>query len=231
MLKKTISMLLALFLPAAHAVASDTEKLIALTFDDGPNTTTTNEVLDKLEEYGVVGTFFVIGDNITPESEKSMLRARELGCDIENHSKTHSDMTKQSSDVIKSEISFTSDRVESVTGVAPRYFRPPYIAVNEEMHDSIELPFICGVGCNDWVPSVSAEERADIILKSAKNGDIILLHDMPGNQNTVKALDTIIPELKLRGFTFVTVDELFRRAGTEFKKGFVYTNAYQTTPR
>lgn len=57
--------------------------MIALTFDDGPNTDTTPLVLDKLEEHGIVASFFVIGNNITDESAEVMKRAYNMGCDIE----------------------------------------------------------------------------------------------------------------------------------------------------
>ena len=66
--------------------------VIALTFDDGPNTGTTCEVLDILEKYMVRASFFVVGNNITPETEGVIKRAYDLGCEINNHSKTHSVM-------------------------------------------------------------------------------------------------------------------------------------------
>ena len=62
---------------------------IALSFDDGPNTVTTPQVLDILEENGIVASFFLIADSITPESAKIAKRAAAMGCDIENHSRTH----------------------------------------------------------------------------------------------------------------------------------------------
>lgn len=77
---------------------SDYGKVIALTFDDGPNTDTTPLVLDKLEEHGIVASFFVIGNNITDESAEVMKRAYNMGCDIENHSQSHPDMTKMTAD-------------------------------------------------------------------------------------------------------------------------------------
>ena len=62
---------------------------IALSFDDGPNTVTTPQVLDILEQEGIRASFFLIADNINPESAKQALRARAMGCDLENHSRTH----------------------------------------------------------------------------------------------------------------------------------------------
>lgn len=203
------------------------KKLAALTFDDGPNTVTTPQVLEKLEKYGVVASFFVVGDNISPESERVMKKAAEMGCEINNHSRTHSVMPEQSPQQMRAETDFTSGIIERVTGKAPRFFRPPYIAVSEAMFESIPLTFIAGIGAQDWLDEVSAEERAQRILDAVKDGDIILLHDMEGNTATVNALDTIIPELISRGFELVTVGGLFAAKGVTPKRGVVYSNVLQ----
>ena len=203
------------------------KKLAALTFDDGPNTVTTPQVLEKLEKYGVVASFFVVGDNITPESERVMKKAAEMGCEINNHSRTHSVMPEQSPQQMRAETDFTSGIIERVTGKAPRFFRPPYIAVSEAMFESIPLSFIAGIGAQDWLDEVSAEERAQRILDAVKDGDIILLHDMEGNTATVNALDTIIPELISRGFELVTVGGLFAAKEVTPKRGVVYSNVLQ----
>ena len=107
---------------------SDYGKVIALTFDDGPNTDTTPLVLDKLEEHGIVASFFVIGNNITDESAEVMKRAYNMGCDIENHSQSHPDMTKMTAEEIKAEIDFTSDKVEEAVGGT--YHRQSPLALN-----------------------------------------------------------------------------------------------------
>ncbi len=202
---------------------------IALTFDDGPNTVTTPQVLDILEEEGIVASFFLIADSITPESAKVARRAFDMGCDIENHSRTHGFMNRMTLEEIREEIGFCTERITEITGRAPAFFRPPYIAVNPAMYDCIDLGFICGAGCEDWVPEVSARERAERVLAHAEDGQIVLLHDMPGNDNTVEALKTIIPELKRRGFSFVTVRQLFAEAGVAPVRGRLYSNVYQTT--
>lgn len=208
-------------------------KLIALTFDDGPNLTTTNSVIDKLEKYGIVGSFFVIGNNITGNENEGtarvMKRAHDMGCEINSHSQTHSDMTKMTEDEITAEIEFTSQKIEEITGEAPKFFRPPYIAVNQTMFDTIDMPFIAGVGAEDWLDSVTADMRAQKILDQARDGGIILLHDAQGNTMTVEALDTIIPTLLDEGYTFVTVSELFAAKEVEPAKGIVYSNSDQTT--
>lgn len=206
---------------------SEDVKYIALTFDDGPNTTTTNDVLDKLEKHGVVASFFLVGNNINDETAKVVKRAFDMGCEINNHSRSHSDMTTLSAEEIQSEYKFVDDKVFEITGEHTKFFRPPYIAVHQIMFDNIDAPFIAGIGASDWEDRVTAEKRAKTILKQAKDGDIILLHDMEGNSQTVEALDTIIPELKAQGYKFVTVSELFKAKGIDPDMEKVYTNVTQ----
>lgn len=188
---------------------------IAITFDDGPNATTTMEVLDILEKYQVRASFFLIGTNINDDSAKSVKRAFDLGCDIENHSKTHSYMDKMTADEIKDEIAYVNNKVKEITGTTPKFFRPPYIAVNSTMYDNIDMTFISGLGCNDWDDKVTAEYRAKYLEKKAADGVIFLLHDAEGNSKTVEALDKAIPILLEKGFQFATISELFELKGVE----------------
>ena len=204
---------------------------IALTFDDGPNTTITPQVLDILEEHGIVSTFFLIAGNITPESAEMVRRAQKMGCDIENHSVTHGFMDKMTTEQIREEVAECTRQIKEITGRKPMFFRPPFIALNQDMFDNIDLTFICGSGCEDWVPTVPAEDRARRTLANAKDGEIVLLHDMQGNVNTVEALRTIIPGLKARGFTFHTVADLFRSCGVIPVRNRLYSNVFQTIDR
>jgi len=207
----------------ADAVQNQETKLIALTFDDGPNTTTTNQVLDLLEEYDAKASFFLIGVNINEQSAASVKRAYDMGCEIDNHSKTHSYMSDMSREELQAEISYVDDYVYEITGEHTSFFRPPYIAVSDSMYDSIDLPFICGIGCDDFMDSVTAEQRAETVLSSAKDGMIILMHDAAGNSQTVEALKTILPELKSQGYEFVTLTELFERQGESPKSHLLYS--------
>ena len=202
---------------------------IALTFDDGPNTEITPQVLDILEEHGIVASFFLIADSITPESAKVARRAFDMGCDIENHSRIHGFMNQMTPEQIREEVRYCTEKIVEITGREPAFFRPPYIAVNQTLHDNVDLTFICGAGCEDWVPTVSAQERIDRILAHAEDGQIVLLHDMPGNVNTVEALKVIIPELKKRGYEFVTISQLFKEAEVTPVRNRLYSNVYQTT--
>ncbi len=205
------------------------EKLIAITFDDGPNTTTTVKMLDLLEKYDIRATFFLIGDNINDESAKVVKRAYDMGCEIGNHSKTHSYMNEMSPDDIAAEIKYVSDKIYEITGEREKFFRPPYLATSSPMYAVIDQTFISGIGCNDWDPKTTVEKRAIYLEKKAKDGTIFLYHDAEGNDKTVEAMDIAIPKLLEQGFKFVTLSELFEAKGIELNKDD--TKIYSTVPQ
>lgn len=196
------------------------KKLCALTFDDGPNTVTTPLVLEKLKKYGIPASFFLVGNNIDEASAKVVKTAFDMGCDIENHSRTHTAFTELSPEEMRAEIKFTSDKIESITGRAPRFFRPPYIAVSDKVFENVGLTFIAGIGAEDWLPEVTARERAEKIIAQIADGAVILLHDMTGNTPTVEALDFIIPRLS-EEYEFVTISRLFH--GVKPEKNKIYS--------
>ncbi len=206
------------------------EKLIALTFDDGPNTEITPQVLELLTEYGIKASFFLIGASITPESARVARRAWEMGCEIENHSVRHDPMGGMTPEEIRREIDGCTERIVEITGEKPRFFRPPYINVSPTLFDTLDMICICGRGCQDWVPEVTAEERARTLLSTVQDGDIILLHDMPGNTATVEALRTVIPTLQERGFRFVTCGQLFAEKGVTPIRSCMYSNVLHGIP-
>lgn len=208
-------------------------KQIALTFDDGPNTTITMDVLNLLKKYKITASFFLIGDEAEGENIESARACHEYGCELCNHSKTHPDMTKLTEEEVRAEIAYTDELILGITGYKPRFFRPPFIMINETMVKNINLPFICGENAEDWVPEIKYEERAKRIIDSVRNGSIILLHDLKGNIETVKALDIIIPELLRQGYEFVNISDLFANAGVKptVHTGIVYSNVDDVNPR
>ncbi len=211
-------------MPIAGGASSETEaKLIALTFDDGPNTTTTNEVLDIMEEYNAKASFFLIGDNINEESAVTVKRAYDMGMEINNHSRTHANMANMTPEEIKAEIDYVDEKVMEITGEATKFFRPPFIDTSQVMYDTISQPFICGIDPQDYMENITAQQRADFILTNAKDGVIVLLHDAAGNDQTVEALKIAIPELIEQGYEFVTLTELFERQGETPKKNILYS--------
>lgn len=198
---------------------------ISLTFDDGPNTVTTPEVLDVLKYYKVKASFFLVGKNINPKTAEVVERAVSLGCSIENHSWTHSAFPDLTAEQMKKEVEDTSRAVEEITGRKPEFFRPPYIALNDLMYENIKLPFICGQGCEDWLTDKSADAKAKEVVEKAQDGQIVLLHDLEGNKTTVEALKIIIPALQAMGYEFCTVPELFKKCGVNpVKEKTIWTN-------
>lgn len=191
------------------------KKLVALTFDDGPNLDTTPAVLDILEEHGVVASFYLIGKLVNEDTKPVMERQLELGCEINNHSWNHNFMNEYKTEEIQDEITKTNEKIKEMVGVTPKFFRPPYISVSNTMYESIDLPFVCGINCLDWDNSVSAKRRVELVLDNVKDGDIVLLHDLSGNKNTVDALDDIIVGLLDDGYALVTVSQLFELKGVD----------------
>lgn len=202
-------------------------KTVALTFDDGPNTITTPKVLDLLEQYGIKASFFLIGQNVTPESVKVTERALKMGCEICNHTYTHPFMSKLTKEQIIEEVEKTDAIIEKLTGKRTLFFRPPYIDVTEQMYECIDKIFICGVGCMDWEPKTDAAFRREEMLRTAEDGVLYLLHDMTGNEATVDALKVVIPTLLDRGYEFATTTEIF----TAKQPLFDPVKGYATRPR
>lgn len=202
-------------------------KIVALTFDDGPNVETTPKVIEKLEKYNVTASFFLIGDSITAETEYLVKKEHENGYEIANHSKTHSFMSEFSEETIKEEIKYTSDKIHEIIGEYPRFFRPPYINMNRTMVNAIDMPFICGINGLDWDPTVDAQKRYELIMENMEDGAIILMHDLKGNDATVEALDLLIPRLLEEGYEFVTISDVFKKKNInpEIHTGKLYSNS------
>lgn len=192
------------------------DKYIALSFDDGPSNVTP-QILDILEKEGIPATFFLIGENVVEARKDTMARQLSLGCELCNHSLTHSHMPELSGDEIKMEINETTRRIENLAGVTPKFFRPPFIDVNDTMYDVIDLPFICGLDSVDWDSATSVDMRIDNVLSKVTPGTIILMHDFTDNHKTVAALPSIIGGLKAQGYTFVTISKLFEAYGVDPK--------------
>lgn len=205
----------------------ENKKLIALTFDDGPSNIT-EQVLDILENNHIVGSFFLIGNLISEEKKPIMQRQLDMGCEICNHSFTHSDMSKMESSVIKDEIAKTSALINQMVGIEPKFFRPPYIALSDTMYESIDLPFICGVDSTDWDASKTTQDRIDAVLSKASDGAIVLLHDLENNIRTLEALPVIIANLREQGYSFVTVSQIFEMKGINpNKEKTLWSNVFQ----
>jgi len=187
------------------------QKLIALTFDDGPHEKFTNEILNILDEYGVKATFFIIGENAEKHPE-IVKKIHDLGHEIGNHTYSHIFINKVSKNSLKSEIMKTEEILEKITGQKPKLFRPPGGAYNNSCVSTLnELGYSCilwSFDSRDWTLPDASKVISEATYKT-KEGDILLFHDF--NQKgspTPTIIKTIIPLLINSGFKFVTVSEL-----------------------
>ena len=193
------------------------DKIIALTFDDGPSTKTMVEILDLLKEYDAKGTFFLIGKKINNTTIPVLERAVEEGHELGNHSMNHLKMKTLTDEEVLSEIAECQKAVKDAVNVDMYYFRPPFGSVSDQMYDLIQMPFILGnISAGDGrINSSIAADRAWKVTSNAYDGGIAIMHCMQNNDATVEALKTILPELKAQGYEFVTLTELFTRNGGE----------------
>ncbi len=202
------------------------DKLIAFSFDDGPDANTTPQVLDLFAEYDGYATFFLIGNHINDETAKIIKRAHDEGHEIGNHTKSHINLSSESADTMESEIQYVQDKVNEILGIEPVLFRPPFLGVGPLMHDVIDLTFIFGRDSQDWT-DISPEQRYENVMKFADDGIIVLMHDGYNNERTVEALKLLLPELAEQGYKFCTISQLFEAKGItpEANSGVIYSAA------
>jgi polysaccharide deacetylase family sporulation protein PdaB len=194
--------------------------LIALTFDDGPDPGQTNAILDLLKQYEARCTFFVVGKRVDAFPATAQRIVSE-GHEIANHTYNHTYFQNSSPQQIEADLKKTEEAIRRATGQHSVLFRPPGGMFNEKLvttANSLGLkPIIWSwhQDTKDWIrPGVA--QITNKVLRNAHNGDIVLFHDhIEGKSQTIKALETILPELARRGFQFVTVSELMRDANPE----------------
>ena len=209
-------------LPAGEMSARET-KLIALTFDDGPKRSTTTALLDGLSQRGVCATFFLIGRSLDG-NEDLVLRMDREGHQIGIHSTNHKMLTGLNRADFYEEVGALRLRLETLLGHNSLLLRPPYGIIDQGVQRMAEAPIILwSIDPEDWSDTDTARQTT-LIVNSAKDGDIVLLHDIyPSSVDT--ALQ-VVDALLQQGFYFVTIDQLFAAKGIELKKGEVYMNAY-----
>lgn len=186
-------------------------KMIALTFDDGPNERTA-EMLDVLAKLKIAATFFVVGfrAELQPELIKAMASA---GHEIENHSYTHANLTTLNADQVEVELSRCAAAIDSITGRVPRYFRPPGGHANAAVKTAASRQGFTGIF---WTILCSPYEGAkydsmtSYVIKNACDGAIVLMHN--GDPIANSSLPEIVGELRKRGYRFVTLTELLNPA-------------------
>ena len=168
-------------------------KRVALTFDDGPSSECTPRLLDILKKENVKATFFLVGKNIK-ENEDIVIRMKNEGHLIGNHTFNHSQLTKLGFDEAVEEINTTNAWITNISGYTPEYIRPPFGSFTDELLSETSMSVVMwNVDPLDWKYK-NKDIVTDKILKNVKNGDIILMHDI--FESSVDAAQTVIKELK-----------------------------------
>ena len=186
------------------------EKVIALTFDDGPKPDLTPPLLDKLKELGIPATFFVVGmmAERSPDLLKRMLKE---GHEIGNHTYTHPNLTYIPAIAVQRELCRTSALIRQITGKSPRFYRPPGGNFNGAVAECAEA---LGMGGGYWTIDVYKFERPPMTAKDILNyalpkivpGSVLLMHNGP--TTTIESLTPLKKYLDEQGYRCVTMTEL-----------------------
>jgi peptidoglycan/xylan/chitin deacetylase (PgdA/CDA1 family) len=199
--------------PSVHRGPID-RKAVALTFDDGPSPSTA-DLLDYLESEKLRATFFQIGRNVERLPDVAR-RVAAAGHEIGNHTYSHAPFCFRHRQFIEDDVGLGQEAIETAAGVRPALFRAPYGARWFGLRQAQERFNLQGVMWTeigrDWKLGGAAIARR--ILRGAANGAIFCLHDgralapRPDITPTLEAVRRIVPELRKKGFEFVTVSEL-----------------------
>ena len=194
---------------------SNNEKVIALSIDDGPWPKTTLEMLDILKQNDVKATFFWVGQALQANPDLAKREVAE-GHAIGNHT-WHHWYRRMDEATAKSEIDRTSDLIYKTTGAKTVLFRPPGGFLNNGLaayaKSQKDAVIMWSLTSADTDPHAKPQAFVNNVLKGAKPGFIVLMHDGGGDRHkTVEALPQIISGLKQQGYRFVTIPELLKMA-------------------
>lgn len=189
------------------------EKVVALTFDDGPDPNYTAPILDILEEQQVKATFFLVGRDAERYPDLVRREAAE-GHELGNHSFSHPELELETDRQIADEINQCGDVIERIGGKRPTYFRPPKGLVSGQVFTIADREqyrvILWGMGV-EHSPSLTPRDEATRVIEHLEPGMIILAHDGRLNRSkTVEALPGLIEGAKAKGYRFVTLTELLR---------------------
>lgn len=190
--------------------AGENTREIALTFDDGPSEYT-DRLLDVLDRLRVPATFFVLGKHVADYPDE-MQRLIDRGHTIANHSWAHPDMATLSEADQAAQVADTAQAIQNAGGPNPRLFRPPYGSEDATTHRVLgradELSVLWSVDSQDYTqPGVAGIVQN--VVPNVHPGAIILMHDGGGpREQTIDAVEEIVPALRRQGYRFVTVPRL-----------------------
>ena len=170
-----------------------------------------------MKRHSARGTFFVVGRNAAANPQVLSQMAAEHH-EIGNHTYDHPDLARLSNMGIRSEVQRTQQAVHQATGRWPTIMRPPYGSLNSRVSREVGMPVIMWRGdTQDWLYRSSGRVQRRV-LKLAKRNAVILVHDV--QKTTVSAMPATLNGLIRRGYTLVTISELY--AGSRLLPGHVY---------
>ena len=176
--------------------------VVYLTFDDGPNSSSTNEILKILNEENIKGTFFCIGENVVKHPE-IFQKIIDKGHSIGNHSMSHINGWKVNKNKYLEDVEKASKIIKS------NLFRPPFGKLNFRSTSELKKKFkivMWDVNSGDFDKKLKSSQVVDNVLKNSRNGSVIVLHDNKKfKQCTVDALVPIIKGLKSKGFSLEAI--------------------------
>ena len=183
----------------------ENKKLIALTFDDGPSYRNTTKLINELDKRDARVTFFMLGQ-LALRQKELVKEVYDRGHTIGSHTYDHKNLKKLDLEQLKFEVDYTNEILSDITQDEVRFLRPPYGAYNKDILDNVNMAFILwNVDTLDWKLK-DAQKVCDYIVKNAKDGDIILLHDI--HSTSVDGVIMAIDILKNEGYEFVSLDEM-----------------------
>ena len=194
--------------------------MVALTFDDGPNPSSSNRILDTLQKYNSVATFFELGRlvNSYPDVVK---REEALGCEVGSHTHTHPNLNNLSAEAIQGELANSKAAFTNALGHDVSLIRPPYGNANDFVKNQLPYPIInWNVDTLDWKSRNKDAILAEVRKIGNLDGKIILMHSI--YETTADAVEVLVPELINQGYQLVTVSELAYYKGATLSPGQKY---------
>jgi peptidoglycan/xylan/chitin deacetylase (PgdA/CDA1 family) len=197
-----------------HKAPRAAGRRVALTFDDGPDPEWTPRIVDALAEERVRGTFFLVGERATraPEAVRAIVAG---GHEVASHGWSHKNLWLCGPRRTAEEIDRAQEALASLSGSAPRFFRPPWGMVNAAMFPLLRArrlrPVFWSIQPEGLRPA-PADAQAAYVVGHAHPGAIVDLHDAEGTRGAPErllgALPTMIDGLRAAGYEFATVGEL-----------------------
>lgn len=199
--------------------------MVALTFDDGPNPVHTERILDTLEKYRVVATFFDLGSLVEayPDTVK---RELALGCEVGSHSYSHKNFNTLTQEAIAEDVRKTAEAFRNAVGFEPKLFRPPYGNCNDFVQANMPLAMVTwSVDTLDWKTKNPGEIMRSVRSVGDLDGKVILMHGI--YETSAEATEQMVPYLLKQGYQLVTISEILQyKHGMEVESGKYYGYSY-----